>query len=71
MNTTTFAASDLHQMTIDAMVFVSHLTPTMVLSALIAVMLAGYLLTKEKSTLVVVLTATLYLLPFLITGRTP
>lgn len=71
MNTFFFAASDLHQMIVDATTFVSHLTPANVLYVLIGVMLAGYLFTKEKSALVVALTATLYLLPFLITGKTP
>lgn len=71
MNTFPFAASDLNQMLVDAMAFVSHLTPSMLLYTLIGVMVALYLFTKEKSALVVALTATLYLLPFLIAGKTP
>ena len=71
MNTFTCQASDWNQMVSDATTFLSHLSPATALYVLIGLMSALYLFTKEKSALVVALTGTLYMLPFLIAGKTP
>jgi hypothetical protein len=61
--------SNLHQMMVDATMFLTHLTPELFLLVLVIVTGAIYLLNREKAALCVAISGLIYLLPFLLTGH--
>ena len=69
MNNIFNTPSNLHQMTLDATTFLSHMGPVAWLLSLVVASGIVYLINREKTALCIAVSGGIYLLPFLITGH--